>query len=67
MAEDDEDDDYDLQYLEYKKECVESLGVERIRDYEIFYWEKISLTYITTKEHIALNKSSISLIKLSPF
>jgi hypothetical protein len=44
-VQEEEEDDLDITILDPKRECVETLGTERIIDYEIFYWEKITIEY----------------------
>lgn len=35
------DEDLDVQILDPAKDCVDVLGLEKVKDYESWYWEKV--------------------------
>lgn len=46
---------------------MEALGLDRIKDYEIYYWEKVTLQYMNFRDHSIGVKASVTYLTLSPF
>jgi WD40 repeat protein len=61
------DDDLDVQMLDPSKDCLDSLGVDRVKDYEVAYWDKVTLQYLNLRDHSNDLKISVTFLGLSPF
>lgn len=62
-----DDEDLDVIVLDPRKECVDSLGIDVVRDYEIGYWEKLAMHYMPFRDHANSVKTSVTYLGLSPF
>ncbi|CAK60339.1 unnamed protein product (macronuclear) [Paramecium tetraurelia] len=68
VRQDEEIDESDINILDPEEfQCVPTLGLEKIKAYEIQYWEKISFVHQTFKNHYSNIKAGITHIVLSPF